>query len=151
MLYAFKCESCGRRRDPEVAYCAQCGSEDAKEDRDHPVAPGSRFVADLPEDGEPPEYMTDAGIRRRIGGLQENAIRLGRPTPDVESATPDAIALERSNRIASRRPDLSLPGAQSPDIQLGALTTPYIHTGLGNPAGLSGRITRGYRHWRHKR
>jgi len=93
-----------------------------------------------------------AKLQARIAGL----------SPEAALAVLEAEGARQEAEDRARNVACGFPNGEVPRDSSGALDTEAIHAHFmtrafekqpweANPEGLSGRLVRGYRHWRHKR
>ena len=139
-VFALQCMECGQRRDPRVAFCPSCGGSSATEDPANPVPEGGYHYEVRPFATEDPHAPVK--LRERMIALrQQQALLEGRDPPDAAQLGSE-LDFEQEMR----------------KIELNARLEEAMANGPGtsgrweaNPYGLSGRVVRGYRHWRNKR
>lgn len=143
-VLALACTECGRTCDPRIDFCPTCGAETAIEDPAQPIAPGSyHFDTALP--GAAAVGTLDRARERMIALRQQQALLEGH-----EPASAQVLGAEFDAEMQMRHVDLQARGAE---IMQGSFAHGPGTSGRweANPFGLSGRLVRGYRHWRHKR
>lgn len=149
-LAVLRCTTCNQRRDSRVEICKNCGGTTAEPDPDTPHHGGIIFMTEdvvdipLPHDLEQRASLL---TEQRVALAQEGAILHGAQTPPSADVLREQIIKQDAVERAQLREDI---GARVHET----MTT----TGPGssgkweaNSFGLSGRVIRGYRHWRGKR
>lgn len=137
-----RCETCGRKRDPRITYCSQCGGQAAAEDQTVTIGNGDAY-SDIDWDianGHRP--MDSLKLReKRIALIQERALLNGLEPPPPETAAMEIDAEDARYQAEFR-------ARMQHHLDHGPGTSGQWEA---NPFGLSGRVIRGYRHWRNKR
>lgn len=138
-LMVLRCDSCNQRRDSRIEVCKNCGGSAATIDPDAPRAGGVIFSTDDVLDVPATPGLL---VERMVALRQERAILDGAEMPPSAALLRQELEGERSQW----REELNAK------LQAQRTTGPYS-TGKweANPFGLSGRVIRGYRHWRRKR
>jgi hypothetical protein len=138
-LVVLRCDTCNQRRDSRVEVCKNCGGSAATVDPDAPRA-GSVILStdDVLDVPATPGLL----VERMVALRQEQAILDGAEMPPSAALLRQELEGEQSRW----REELNAK------LQAKRTTGPYS-TGKweANPLGLSGRVIRGYRHWRRKR
>jgi uncharacterized protein DUF2510 len=135
-----RCDTCNQRRHSRVEVCKNCGRTTAAVDPDIPNDGGVHYptddVLDVPK-------TLDSLLEMKVALAQEKAILDGAGSPPSAALLRPMVQQEADNRALMLKADLA---------QESVLSGPYS-TGKweANPFGLSGRVIRGYRHWRRKR
>lgn len=139
-----ECRRCGYRRDFRIDFCENCGADNTDSDETHVIVPST---TDIYYDSETPRGSWPLGDEdgvNRIAAHKQSIALLEGNSISAEEALRDAelaVALE-----TARRPTLN------ERVQEVWETGPMSTRGWeANPFGLSGRLIRGYKHWRHKR
>jgi Protein of unknown function (DUF2510) len=136
-----RCTACNQRRDYRVSYCPNCGERESAADPDTPLTGGGWYVTD--------DVSSYSGVgridERYIAIIQQAALREGRTPPPEATARQQAEA--RREHIRQEHRD-RMDQAALERLQTGPYSTGNWEA---NPHGLSGRMIRGYRHWRRKR
>jgi hypothetical protein len=143
-VFALQCTECGRRRDPRVTFCPSCGGTEGIEDQTSPIPPGGHhFDAGQVSIGVP--QTSERARERMIALRQQQALLEGRNPPD-----PALLGSAFDYEQEMRKAELEARGAE---IMRDTFSNGPGTSGRweANPFGVSGRLIRGYRHWRNKR
>jgi hypothetical protein len=142
------CMRCGLKRDRRLDFCEVCGGGQST----------SREV-EIPAPRFPPDVYYDVDYPYETGPFAERSLSVSE-LRNVGAAIRQKIALRKGETLSAeealRLTDEAHQGPMSPEAA--AMVSAFMRTGPGssgkweaNPFGLSGRVVRGYRHWRHKR
>lgn len=127
-----------------MTFCPSCGGTSATEDQANPI-PAGGYHFDVGPAGVEETQTLERARERMIALRQQHALLEGRDPPDALQ-----LGSEFDHEQAMRKVELEARGAEvmRETFARGPGTSGRWEA---NPFGLSGRVIRGYRHWRNKR
>lgn len=139
-LRVLRCDACNKRRHSRVEACGNCGRTAATTDPNIPNDGGVFYptcdVLDVPQ-------TLESLLEAKVALTQERAILDGSESPPSAAILRPMFQQEVEDKRLQLKADLAQVSTQGGPYSTGKWEA--------NPFGLSGRVIRGYRHWRRKR